>query len=71
MDYLSYYIMPREQMMIDQIKRSQLVIDEYQKTSESFRNTLESIIDNQRLLIDDLKLKCELFEQFLKKDIKV
>jgi hypothetical protein len=63
--------MPREQMMIDQIKRSQLVIDEYQKTSESFRNTLESIIDNQRLLIDDLKLKCELFEQFLKKDIKV
>ena len=67
MDCLEYFIMPREQFYIDQLKRHQEIVDHYQKITESYKNSLESIIDNQRNVIDQLKHKCELYEKYLSK----
>lgn len=69
-DFLEYYVMPSEQLLIDQVKRYQDIVDAYQRSSTKNREIIESILKNNSDLISLHAEKIQLYEQYLHKLIK-
>lgn len=68
-DLFEYYLWPQEQMFIDKMKRSQQVVDEYAKIVSNYKETMESVIENQKQMIDQLKQKCKYYDEYIHKKV--
>lgn len=66
-DFLEYYILPTEQMIIDQMKRYLDVVANYERIQKQNQAILEQIVKNQADVISAHCEQIQLYDEYIQK----
>lgn len=66
-DFLTYYVMPAEQLMIDQLQRYRQIVQEYETINQKNQKVLEQMIKNQADIIAKHAEKLQYCNEYIEK----